>query len=102
MRAGAERPRRGTGRRPEGLDIAPARTDCNGMTDANEKTVPLGAARGGRCPMCGRPTRPETRPFCSRRCADIDLARWLGGVYRIPAAEQPDATPGQNPDAERD
>jgi uncharacterized protein len=39
------------------------------------------------CPICSRPSRAETRPFCSRRCADIDLARWLGGSYRIPGPE---------------
>lgn len=37
----------------------------------------------GRCPICHRPTVERYRPFCSRRCADIDLARWLGGRYRI-------------------
>ena len=36
------------------------------------------------CPICRKhPSTPEYRPFCSRRCADIDLSRWLGGVYRI-------------------
>ena len=29
------------------------------------------------CPICGKDTKPETRPFCSKRCADVDLARWL-------------------------
>ncbi len=38
----------------------------------------------GRCPICRAPTEPEYRPFCSRRCADVDLARWLGGAYAIP------------------
>lgn len=37
------------------------------------------------CPICGRPAEPRYRPFCSRRCADIDLGRWLGEAYRIPA-----------------
>ncbi len=37
------------------------------------------------CPVCQRPTEPRYRPFCSRRCADVDLARWLGGRYAIPA-----------------
>ncbi|MBE2276830.1 MAG: DNA gyrase inhibitor YacG [Rhodobacteraceae bacterium] len=39
------------------------------------------------CPICGKPTEPSYRPFCSRRCADVDLARWLGDGYRIPGAE---------------
>ncbi len=38
------------------------------------------------CPVCGRPADPRARPFCSARCADIDLHRWLGGVYRIEEA----------------
>jgi endogenous inhibitor of DNA gyrase (YacG/DUF329 family) len=38
----------------------------------------------GKCPICGRPSEPDYRPFCSRRCADVDLARWLSGTYAIP------------------
>lgn len=50
----------------------------------------------GTCPICGRPREARYRPFCSRRCADIDLGRWLTGAYRIPAGEDegPDAEPG--------
>lgn len=47
-------------------------------------------ARKSGCPICGKPTDPKYRPFCSRRCADVDLARWLGGAYAIPSAEPPD------------
>jgi len=36
------------------------------------------------CPTCGKPTVPEFRPFCSKRCADLDLARWLRGDYAVP------------------
>ena len=39
------------------------------------------------CAICGRPMGPEYRPFCSKRCANVDLQRWLGGVYAIPAVE---------------
>jgi endogenous inhibitor of DNA gyrase (YacG/DUF329 family) len=49
------------------------------MTRAGERAGPM--AR--RCPVCGKPTATETRPFCSRRCADIDLHRWLTGAYVI-------------------
>ena len=38
------------------------------------------------CPLCGRPAREPYRPFCSKRCADLDLARWLRGDYVIPGA----------------
>ena len=37
----------------------------------------------GRCPICKAPTVQEFRPFCSRRCSDVDLSRWLGGSYAI-------------------
>ncbi len=46
------------------------------------------------CPQCGKPALHETRPFCSRRCADIDLGRWLKGVYRVPSEETPDPEAG--------
>jgi len=42
------------------------------------------------CPICNRPTVDAYRPFCSRRCADIDLSRWLSGAYAIPVAEDDD------------
>jgi endogenous inhibitor of DNA gyrase (YacG/DUF329 family) len=41
------------------------------------------------CPICKRPSASEYRPFCSRRCADVDLGRWLTGAYAIPAEEAP-------------
>ncbi|MBX3476205.1 MAG: DNA gyrase inhibitor YacG [Brevundimonas sp.] len=38
------------------------------------------------CPICKKaPPAPDYRPFCSRRCADVDLQRWLSGGYAIPA-----------------
>ena len=37
----------------------------------------------GKCPICGAPTEYESRPFCSRRCANIDLYRWMSGGYAI-------------------
>jgi endogenous inhibitor of DNA gyrase (YacG/DUF329 family) len=42
------------------------------------------------CPICGKPAVPQHRPFCSARCAQIDLGRWLKGTYRIPTEEAPD------------
>lgn len=43
-----------------------------------------------RCPSCGAPATPARRPFCSARCADADLNRWLVGAYAIllPAAPE--------------
>ncbi len=44
---------------------------------------------GRPCPICARPGEHAFRPFCSKRCADIDLNRWLNGVYRIPGGAPP-------------
>lgn len=40
-----------------------------------------------KCPICGKPAVEKYQPFCSKRCADVDLGRWFGGVYRIPSEE---------------
>ncbi len=45
------------------------------------------------CPICGAPPQEAVRPFCSRRCADIDLGRWMTGSYAIPAVEADDPDP---------
>ena len=42
------------------------------------------------CPICDKPTETDFRPFCSKRCADIDLAQWFSGSYAIPAAPPED------------
>jgi uncharacterized protein len=43
-----------------------------------------------RCPICSRPAAAPFRPFCSKRCADVDLNRWLSGVYVVPGKEDED------------
>jgi len=40
-----------------------------------------------KCPICGKPAVEAFRPFCSKRCADVDLNRWLTGAYVIPARD---------------
>ena len=54
------------------------------------------------CPICQRPAAPRAEnkafPFCSRRCQQIDLAKWLTGEYRIPTNEPPDAGDNRLPD----
>jgi uncharacterized protein len=42
--------------------------------------------KAAKCPTCGKPAVADYRPFCSKRCADIDLNRWLSGRYAIPGA----------------
>jgi endogenous inhibitor of DNA gyrase (YacG/DUF329 family) len=42
------------------------------------------------CPICGKPSAKESRPFCSDRCRDVDLNRWLSGSYAIPARPDED------------
>ena len=46
--------------------------------------------KGAPCPICNKPRQAAFAPFCSARCADIDLHRWLSGHYAIPAEEQND------------
>ena len=41
------------------------------------------------CPICAKPPVAAYTPFCSKRCADVDLHRWLGGVYAVPTDEEP-------------
>ena len=40
------------------------------------------------CPICNKPESQKFRPFCSKRCADVDLSRWLKRNYAIPADEK--------------
>ena len=45
-----------------------------------------------KCPTCGAPANAKTRPFCSPRCADVDLGNWFQGKYAIPAVDSADDT----------
>jgi endogenous inhibitor of DNA gyrase (YacG/DUF329 family) len=51
-----------------------------------------------RCPICGKATDQAFKPFCSKRCADIDLNRWLSGVYAVPVKEDEDEDGERVPD----
>lgn len=58
------------------------------MTDRS--MPPLRAVRiEAKCPICGKPAEAKFQPFCSKRCADIDLGRWLKEGYRVPTDEGP-------------
>ncbi|WP_170359530.1 DNA gyrase inhibitor YacG [Ruegeria arenilitoris] len=45
------------------------------------------------CPICGEDTVTKFRPFCSKRCADLDLAKWLNGSYAVPSQREEDLDP---------
>lgn len=56
-------------------------------------------AASAKCPICKAPVVAAYKPFCSRRCADVDLHRWFSGGYAIPAVESDDdgdAAPEEN------
>lgn len=57
----------------------------------SEKPAPsLRAVRiGAKCPICEKPAHETYQPFCSKRCADVDLGRWLKESYRVPIDEGP-------------
>lgn len=55
-------------------------------TADDDKVIPLRKARS--CPICGQPSERSVYPFCSPRCKDIDLNRWLTGAYAIPVVEE--------------
>lgn len=47
------------------------------------------------CPICRKPMQPQYRPFCSSRCANVDLQRWLTGGYAVPASEEDEGVPDE-------
>ena len=52
------------------------------MSDATPRLAP--------CPICGKLPIQKFRPFCSKRCADVDLNRWFKGTYAVPVTENDD------------
>ncbi|HEX9463345.1 MAG TPA: DNA gyrase inhibitor YacG [Alphaproteobacteria bacterium] len=67
------------------------------MTE-DDKLISFPARRAQRtrkkkCPICGRPPLAANDPFCSKRCADEDLRRWLTGGYRLPTRDTPESGP---------
>ncbi len=57
--------------------------------------------KGGACPICKRLAVAAYQPFCSRRCADVDLHRWLSDGYAVPAVEA-DEEPGDGGDSDKE
>ena len=65
---------------PEGKGPVEGPARAQGPARAKEKT----------CPICGKPATEASRPFCSERCRDVDLNRWLSGSYVVPGREDED------------
>ena len=80
-------PAEGLHNRPENHDIA--------VMDATTKPP-----RAKKCPICGKPAEQQFRPFCSKRCSDVDLNRWLSGTYAVPLAEEDEKPKTEEPDQE--
>jgi hypothetical protein len=57
-----------------------------------------------KCPLCAKRAQTRFKPFCSRRCADLDLGQWLKGGYAIPGVaaetENPSETEKNGPEEE--
>lgn len=63
------------------------------MMKMSDDPIDLATARPRKqpaCPICSRPVVAAFKPFCSKRCADVDLSRWLGEAYRVPVAPDDD------------
>jgi len=56
------------------------------------------------CPLCKKPASEKHKPFCSKRCADIDLGRWLKGNYVVPgpAIDESEGLPANDPSEAQD
>ncbi|WP_431321374.1 DNA gyrase inhibitor YacG [Rhizobium sp. YTU87027] len=58
------------------------------MSDEKKTAAKVEPLRKTRpCPECGKPSQREQYPFCSNRCRELDLSRWLSGSYAIPVAD---------------
>jgi endogenous inhibitor of DNA gyrase (YacG/DUF329 family) len=66
-------------------------------SNAGDPVTRLPAGRR-RCPICGKPAAGRHQPFCSTRCADIDLGRWLKEGYRVATEEPPEDEPAEDGD----
>ncbi len=54
------------------------------------KPAAPGKAAAKKCPICGKPAHEASKPFCSERCRDVDLNRWLSGSYVVPGRPEAD------------
>jgi uncharacterized protein len=76
------------------MPVKPPAHDGSGKGSAGEAGKEVGRKTGKEtgkpCPICGKPAVEASRPFCSERCRDVDLNRWLSNSYAIPAAKDDD------------
>ncbi len=47
--------------------------------------IPFEVSNSDACPICTKTSALRYQPFCSKRCADVDLHRWLSGGYAVPS-----------------
>ena len=77
-----------------GIDAASGKGSDTNKDAGSEKSDATGNVAGLRrarpCPVCSKPSVKTSYPFCSARCKDVDLGRWLKGSYAIPSVEQDD------------
>jgi uncharacterized protein len=65
----------------------------------SDRSHPSGAQP---CPICRKPAVEQFRPFCSKRCADVDLGRWLSDVYVVPGRDDEEEDERQGKAADED
>src|SRR5438132_4687035 len=75
------------------IEIPPAADDIFSMSTPSDRRPVR------RCPTCAKPTVERYRPFCSKRCADVDLNRWLTGRYAVAVVEEDASAQSDGPDA---
>jgi len=81
------------GKKPDGKQTGDVTADLPTEPGAKQsaRLVPLRPRR--KCPICGKKATQAAYPFCSSRCADIDLDRWLSGRYRVAGSADDDDAP---------
>ena len=72
--------------------MPPEPPEKTGAGEAGKTGKPEAKSKGKPkpCPICGKPATAASHPFCSERCRDVDLNRWLSNSYAIPAAQDDD------------
>ena len=71
------------------------------MAEANPHILLMPEAKNRNlCAICGKPVDEVFKPFCSKRCADVDLHRWLSGVYAVPVTEDEEEDERRDEDGE--